>query len=310
MTDDDEKREKETLDMRARAGLERLKIGSAPPPTKLWTGLVSHHRDIFVSHVIPKLNTTDRCFFAMANDESWDVLKYAGVCVSELDIRVSECSSISTLELAWNVIDWGNDKDCKGNVVDQAWFCWQVAKTNKLELLKWTREEKKCDWDDRTIGVAACNGNIEMLKYCVDNGCPAPEDLFEFVALDGQLDALKFLIDEKELAYDEQKQVMGNAGYGGDLDIIKYLIEDKKFTGINEKLACLFASISDGHLDCVKYLFEEVKIPEAIGSWQPIAAARYFEQPEVLNYLREKDFPEPSEELYAQYVEYRLRERA
>jgi len=309
MTDDDEKREKETLDMRARAGLERLKIGSAPPPTKLWTGLVSHHRDIFVSHVLPKLTETDRCFFAMANDESCDVLEYAGVCVSELDIRVSECSSISTLELAWNVIDWGKDKDCEGNVVDQAWFCWQVAKTNKLELLKWTREEKKCEWDDRTIGVAACYGNIEMLKYCVDNGCHVREDLFEFVVRDGQLDALKFLIDEKKLAYDE-KQVMGNAGYGGNLDMLKYLIEDKKHTNPMSQILAFRETIRFGHLDCVKYFVEEVKIPEALRSWYAIAYARYFEQPEVLNYLREKDFPEPTEELYAQYVEYRLRERA
>ena len=47
----------------AAADMERLKLG----PTKLWTGLVTHHRDIFVSHVLPKLNETDRCFFGSAN---------------------------------------------------------------------------------------------------------------------------------------------------------------------------------------------------------------------------------------------------
>ena len=30
-------------------------------------------------------------------------------------------------------------------------FCWKVAETNKLELLKWAREEKKCKWDEETI---------------------------------------------------------------------------------------------------------------------------------------------------------------
>ena len=48
------------------ANLERLKLG----PTELWTGLVLHHKDIFVSHVIPKLNRTDRFFFSRANRES------------------------------------------------------------------------------------------------------------------------------------------------------------------------------------------------------------------------------------------------
>ena len=38
------KKEKEDL----AAEMERLKLG----PSKLWTGLVLHHKDVFVSHVI------------------------------------------------------------------------------------------------------------------------------------------------------------------------------------------------------------------------------------------------------------------
>ena len=64
--------------------MERLKLG----PTKLWTGLVLHHKDVFVSHVIPKLNETDRCFFSLVNTESRGVLAYAGVDVSELSWAV------------------------------------------------------------------------------------------------------------------------------------------------------------------------------------------------------------------------------
>ena len=52
--------------------VERLKLG----PTKLWTGLVLHHKDVFVSHVIPKLNETDRWFFSEVNRESRGVLEY------------------------------------------------------------------------------------------------------------------------------------------------------------------------------------------------------------------------------------------
>ena len=52
----------------------------------------------------------------------------------------------------------------------------EVARTNKLELLKWAREEKQCEWDDRTINAAAGEGNLEMVKYCVANECPIDED--------------------------------------------------------------------------------------------------------------------------------------
>ena len=31
--------------------------------------------------------------------------------------------------------------------MDEQYFCYRVAETNKLELLKWAREEKKCKWD-------------------------------------------------------------------------------------------------------------------------------------------------------------------
>ena len=70
------KREKEELALE----MERLKLG----PTKIWTGLVVHHKDVFVSHVIPKLNRTDLFFFARVNQESFDVLEYAGVDVSKV----------------------------------------------------------------------------------------------------------------------------------------------------------------------------------------------------------------------------------
>jgi len=159
-------REKEKL----AAEMERLKLG----PTKLWTGLVLHHKDVFVSHVIPKLNRTDRFFFSMVNSESQGVLAYAGVNVSELNWAVWECTSISTLEWAWNNMDWG-EKDRDGDVIDQAWFCAQVAGTNKLELLKWAREVKDCEWDEWTITAVARTGNLEMLKYCFSNDCPYDE---------------------------------------------------------------------------------------------------------------------------------------
>ena len=175
------KREKEKL----AAETERLKLG----PTKLWTGLVLHHKDVFVSHVISKLNTTDRWFFALVNRESWDVLAYAGVDVSKLCCAIYECTSISTLEFAWNHTRWG-EKSKSGTVMDQAWFCGQVATTNKIELLKWAREVKQCEWDAVTINQAAFKGNLEMLKYCFSNECPCDEERScEQAAIEGNLDS-------------------------------------------------------------------------------------------------------------------------
>ena len=43
-------KEKEEAAKEAAAEMERLKLG----PTALWTGLVLHHKDVFVSHVLSK----------------------------------------------------------------------------------------------------------------------------------------------------------------------------------------------------------------------------------------------------------------
>jgi len=68
------RKEKEEAMKETAKEMERLKLG----PTKLWTGLVLHHKAVFVSHVISKLNGIDRYFFSKVNLESRGVLAYAG----------------------------------------------------------------------------------------------------------------------------------------------------------------------------------------------------------------------------------------
>ena len=117
-----EKEREEEMFADAMEDMENLSLSSQKTSSSspLWNGLVLHHKDIFVSHVIPKLNRADRWFFSEVSRESFDVLEYAGVDVS-LRWGPYECSSISTLEFLWNIFPWGK-KDTKGNVMDQAYF--------------------------------------------------------------------------------------------------------------------------------------------------------------------------------------------
>ena len=292
------RREKEEAMKEAVADMERLKLG----PTKLWTGLVLHHKDVFVSHVIPKLNGTDRCFFSRVNRESQDVLAYAGVDVSELRVKVHECATISTLELVWNQKPWGKKKK-RGRVRDQAWFCWQVAATNKLEFLKWAREVKYCEWDEKAIAAAAFKGNLEMLKYCFSNECPCDEERScEQAAIEGHLDCLRFLFDQVEPSRETEKEAAHQAAGNGRLEIVKYFVEERKISE-EVKSGCVYFTAKYGRLDCLNYLGEEVKAP--LNFWQYIAYARYYEHPDCENYLLEKGCPEPTDEQYALFVEYR-----
>ena len=295
------RKEKEELAKEAVEEMERLKLG----PTELWTGLVLHHKDVFVSHVLPKLNKADRWFFSEVNSESWGVLEYAGVNVSELGHAVHECSSISTLELEWNDMPWG-EKDYRGRVMDQAWFCEGVAATNKLEFLKWAREVKHCEWDEWTITVAALTGNLEMLKYCFSNGCPYNEERScKLAAYGGHLDCLRFLFDKVKPSRDTEKDSAIHATCGGHMEILKYFVEERKIPEV-VKVSCVTNAARYGRLDCLNYLVDEAKTP--LNDWQHIACARYFEHHDCENYLLAKGSPEPTDEEYARYVARKLEE--
>ncbi|CAL6445551.1 unnamed protein product [Bathycoccus prasinos] len=304
--DDDEKGEKEALgSAKMYAALANLSLSSSSSSSssssKIWTGLVMHHRDVFVSHVIPKLNETDRWFFSKVNRESQDVLAYAGVNVSGLHVIVYECSSISTLEWAWNHFPWG-EKDDLGNVIDQAWFCVQVAQTKKLEFLEWAREVKQCEWDERTINAGAFEGNLEILKYCFSNGCPCDEEeSCARAAAGGHLDCLRFLFDKVKPSRDTEEEAAHQAAGKGCTDIMKYFVEERKISDA-VKFACVATAARHDRLDCLKYLVEEAKAP--LTDWRLVANARYFEHPDCENYLLEKGYPEPpTDEDYASFLE-------
>jgi hypothetical protein len=290
------KKERERAIAEAAADLERLKLG----PTKLWTGLVTHHRDVFVKHVLPKLHMTARFFFSKANTESFALLEYAGIDESELRWAYRDCTSISTMEWAWNHTIWGTENE-DGSVRDQTWFCAQVVYTNKIELLKWVREVKKCEWDKKTIDQAAKIGNLEMLKYCFANGCPYDEESACLNAAGkGHLDSLRFLFGKAKPSQETEQEAVHVATEHGQLHILKYFVEERKIS--REQISgCLLEASGYGHLDCLTYLLEEKRV--LLNHWEYIAYARHYGHSECLHLLQEKGCPEPTDEQHARFLE-------
>ena len=153
--------------------------------------------DICFTHILPRLNRTDLKFLYEVNTETRKLIKRSSR-KGELKkkFRVREMSSVSTLEVAWE-----NRSLWPRWLEDETYFSEQVAYTNKLELLKWAREEKNCEWDKWTINVAALQGNMEMFKYCVAND---QYHVFscERAAESGHLDCLKYLRETAKAPWD------------------------------------------------------------------------------------------------------------
>ena len=167
-------------------------------------------------------------------------------------------------------------------------ICVRVAKTNKFELLKWAREEKKCEWDRWTIIAAAEQGNPEMVKYCVANGCHIDWRACAWAASEGHLECPKYLHEEVKAAWDAVTGIW--AAENGHLHILEYLVERKYDEyGVVFGDACKYAA-EKGHLDCLKYLHETTKAP-----WDEDAVREAHENNriECLQYLLDNNCPLP-----------------
>ncbi len=237
--------------------------------------------DICFTHVLPRLNSNDLKFLYEVNTETRKLIKRSTRARDlKKRFKVQEMSSISTLEFAWE-----HKSLWSGFLLNETCFCSQVAKTNKLELLKWIREEKKCRWDEWTINMAAEKGNLEMVKYCVANECPIDAIACAKAAKNGHLEILKYLHEEVKAPWDSVTASWAAAK--GHLHILEYLVE-RKYDQYSV-YACTNAAM-DGHLDCLKYLHETAKAP-----WNSQAVRRAHEnnQTECLQYLLDNNCPLP-----------------
>ena len=105
----------------------------------LWSVLVNKD-DIWNAHIFPKLNGTDMKFLYQTDPETRALIKRSDVHLQN-KFKAIEMSSISTLQWSW-------ERNVRKNTGENVWwyhstsFCHKLAQANKLELLKWAREEK------------------------------------------------------------------------------------------------------------------------------------------------------------------------
>ena len=177
-------------------------------------------REIFETHIAPKLeNGCELKFLKMAFKDARLAIRRSGIDLED-EFNIREFTSISQLEFAWDNLHL--DEDEYGGA--QEWFCYIVARMNKLEYLVWAQEVKNCDWDENTINTAVYQGNLAMVRYCVENGCPMDSEACWFAAMEGHLDVLKYL-HENDCPWDSD--ACSYAHRNNHDDCLNYLIEQK-----------------------------------------------------------------------------------
>jgi hypothetical protein len=196
-------------------------------PTPLWKFIVDHP-DIFEKQVLLSgyLNDSDIKMFYECCRASRSAVIRAKIELEE-SFCVWELSSISTMEMAWKGYSWGERMRFPSGeefTLNQECFCRRVAQTNDLKLLRWVREVKECDWDYETSGMAAHNGNLDMLKYCCENGCEVDEGTCAAAALCGYLYCLEYL-RSKNCRWNSW--VCQRAHEENHIDVLTYAVKNK-----------------------------------------------------------------------------------
>ena len=157
----------------------------------LWK-FVTDHPLVFGAEVLTKFDEFDLKIFYDLCRASREVVIRSNIELNNEIRHVENVKSMQELALAWDNYRFG-EKSMRGGELTQEFFCLQVAWTNNLDFLKWAREVKQCAWDEDTIIDAASGGDLEMVKYCVENDCPMNAEACSTAALNGHLDVLKYL---------------------------------------------------------------------------------------------------------------------
>ena len=185
-----------------------------------------------------------------------------------------------------------------------------TARDGSLECLRYLRENdiRKVRWNYSCVIAAAARGDLEMCKYCVQNGCPldVPEDTPNAMrpAVDyGHLEIVRFLHEEGGLEFDVMHIL--STLVTGNVEILKYVwyrqimplgedflmniwdlwaefhgtLDDELTLKLNAKRESL------GHLPCVKFLHEEIQIPLVLS---PLHLAVYWGNRALIEYVLEK----------------------
>ena len=141
--------------------------------TKLLWRIVTDHPDIFDTHIVTKLNGNDVKFFYDVNGESRAAIKRSKVHLPDA-FKIGDFDTKST-------ISWALET-CSKNKKER--FCSKMAQNGNVELLQYLHENG-CPWDKKACSEAALNGHLECLKYAHENGCPGSlEYAREYLASD------------------------------------------------------------------------------------------------------------------------------
>ena len=169
--------------------------------------IVTDYPDIFDSLIVPKLNGNDVKFFYDVNTESRVAIKRSS---GSLCATFKICDFFTKSTLSWALEKCSEKKER---------FCEEMALSGNLVLLQYLHENG-CPWDEEACFAAAFGGHLECLKYLHEKGCRWDEMTCTFAAHNGHFDCLKYACEN---GCPWNVWACSNVAGSGHLEFLKYL---------------------------------------------------------------------------------------
>lgn len=102
------------------------------------------------------------------------------------------------------------------------------------------------EWDSLACDFSVQRGNLECLKYLIDNNCEYDEGVYHYAIIYNHLDCLKFLHMNGRI---RDKSICHYSSMYGNLECLRYAHEN----GCEwNEVTCMWA-VKKGHLECLRY---------------------------------------------------------
>jgi hypothetical protein len=191
-------------------------------PLPLWK-FVTDHQLVFGAEVLTKLDEIDLKIFYDLCRASREVVIRSKIELNNEKRFVEDVKSKREAALAWDNYRFG-ERDRIGRKFTQERFCYRVDCLNYAIQNQCPGFEQQCAWDEDTIISAASQGNLDMVKYCVENGCPMDAEACSCSAFEGHLDVLKYL-HEHDCPWDSDTCYYAHEN--NHIDCLNYAIQNQ-----------------------------------------------------------------------------------